>query len=89
MSSCLLPISISYTVRPTPGPYGAWGLRCVGSDPTGSLADMYLTLADDNYAVRVAYVRATGERPGGVSLLTRPRHQVERALAQARTKKQD
>lgn len=50
---------------------------------------MYMTLADDNYAVRVAYVRATGERPGGVSLLTRPRHQVERALAQARTKKQD
>src|SRR5208337_2017481 len=38
---------------------------------------MYMTLADDNYAVRVAYVRATGERPGGVSLLTRPRHQVE------------
>jgi len=30
---------------------------------------MYLTLADDNYAVRVAYVRATGERPGGVSRL--------------------
>ena len=94
MSSCLFPISISYTVRPTPGPYGAWGLRCVGSrcvgsDPTGSLADMYLMLADDNYAVRVAYVRATGERPRGVSLLTRPRHQVERALAQARTKKQD
>ncbi|MGZ5950371.1 MAG: hypothetical protein ACXWO1_09570 [Isosphaeraceae bacterium] len=89
MSSCLFPISISYTVRPTPGPYGAWGLRCVGSDPTGSLADMYLMWADDNYAVRVAYVRATGERPGGVSLLTRPRHQVERALAQARTKKQD
>ena len=53
------------------------------------LADMYLTLADDNYAVRVAYVRATGERLGRVSLLTRPRHQVERALAQARTKNQD
>lgn len=50
---------------------------------------MYLTLADDNYAVREAYVRATGERPGGASLLSRPRHQVERALAQARTKKQD
>jgi len=50
---------------------------------------MYLMLADDNDAVRVAYVRATGERPGGVSLLTRPRHQVERALEQARTKKQD
>lgn len=50
---------------------------------------MYMTLADDNYAVRVAYVRATGERPGDVSLLTQPRHQVERALAQARTKKQD
>ncbi len=65
------------------------GSRWVGSDPPGSLADMYLTLADDNYAVRVAYLRATGERPGGVSLLTRPRHQVERALAQARTKKQD
>jgi len=28
---------------------------------------MYSTLADDNYAVRVAYVRATGERPRGVS----------------------
>jgi len=41
---------------------------------------MYLTLADDNYAVRVVYVRATGERPGGVPLLTRPRHQVERTL---------
>ena len=50
---------------------------------------MYLTLADDNSAVRVAYVRATSERPGRVSLLTRPRHQVERALAQARTKKRD
>lgn len=50
---------------------------------------MYLTLVDDNYAVREAYVRATGERPGGASLLSRPRHQVERALAQARTKKQD
>ena len=56
------------------------GSRWVGSDPTGSLADMCLTLADDNYAVRVAYVRAAGERPRGVSLLTRPRHQVERAL---------
>ena len=72
MSSCLLPISISYTVRRTPGPYGTWGLRCVWSDPTCSLADMHLTLADDNYAVRVAYVRATGERPGGVSLLITP-----------------
>ena len=50
---------------------------------------MYMTLADDNYAVRVAYIRATGERPRGVSLLARPRHQVERALAKARTKKQN
>ncbi len=49
---------------------------------------MYLTLADDNYAVRVAYVRATGERPGGVSLLTRPRHQVERALVTIRKRSQ-
>ena len=43
----------------------------------------YFCLADDNYALRVEYARVTGDRPGGVALLTRPRSRIERDLAQA------
>jgi hypothetical protein len=42
---------------------------------------MYLTLSDDNYALRIEYARVTGDRPGGTTLLTRPRSRIERDLA--------
>ena len=41
------------------------------------------TFADDNYALRQTYARVSGDRPGGVALLTRTRHRVEKDLARA------
>ena len=43
----------------------------------------YLTLSDDNYALRLEYARVSGERPGGTALLTRPRRRVEQDLARS------
>jgi hypothetical protein len=41
----------------------------------------YFSLADENYALRIEYVRVTGDRPGGAALLRRPRSRIERDLA--------
>ena len=42
---------------------------------------MYFCLADDNFTLRIRYAELSGRRPAGTSLLTRPRHLVERDLA--------
>lgn len=42
-----------------------------------------LTFADDNYEMRIRYAQVTGERPGGITLLRRPRRRIEEALAHA------
>jgi hypothetical protein len=44
---------------------------------------MYLTLSDDNYALRIRYAQVTGDRPAGTELLNRPRSRIERDLARA------
>jgi hypothetical protein len=44
---------------------------------------MYLTLSDDNYALRSRYAQVTGDRPAGTELLNRPRRRIERDLARA------
>ena len=44
---------------------------------------LLLCLSDDNYALREAYARLTGNRFNGTSLLTRPRHQLEQEFAAA------
>jgi hypothetical protein len=44
---------------------------------------LYLTLSDDNYALREAYARLTGKKFNGTYLLTRKRHHVEHEYAEA------
>ncbi len=44
---------------------------------------VYFTLSDDNYALRLHYVRTTGRRPSGTVLLSRKRWQIEQELAEA------
>jgi hypothetical protein len=44
---------------------------------------MCLTLADDNYALRVRYAEVTGKRPGGIKLLSLPRRRIEEELTRA------
>jgi hypothetical protein len=43
----------------------------------------FFAFADDNYALREIYARTMPEPPQGAALLTRPRHRVERELADA------
>ena len=42
---------------------------------------MCLTLAGDNYELRIRYARITGARPAGTKLLSIPRHRIEEELA--------
>ncbi len=42
---------------------------------------IFMTLSDDNYALRLEYVRATGLRPSGTVLLRRKRWQIEQDMA--------
>ena len=44
---------------------------------------LFMTLSDDNYALRRTYARVTGDRPGGAALLRRTRRRVEQDLARA------
>ena len=39
------------------------------------------TFADDHYELRIRYAHVTGDRPGGIELLHRPRRRIEEALA--------
>lgn len=69
-------------------------LACPGQDkappgqPLRPLFDLlvrtpqYFCLAEDNYRLRLEYVRVTGDRPRGAALLSRPKAQIERALAE-------
>lgn len=42
-----------------------------------------LTFADDNYEMRIRYAQVTGDRPGGIELLHRPRRRIEEDLSRA------
>jgi hypothetical protein len=48
-----------------------------------SRSPLFLTLADDNYELRLRYAQVTGARPAGTKLLSLPRRRIEEELARA------